>query len=58
MAMDSIWQETSELPKFPTLNGDLKTDVLIIGGGIAALLLNIYLQYFFSYLLYNFFLFA
>ena len=29
--MKSIWQETP-LPQFPALDGDKKTDVLIIGG--------------------------
>ena len=41
--MRSIWQET-ELPRFPSLKGDKKTDVLIIGGGIAGLLTAYYLQ--------------
>ena len=36
--MESLWQNTSELSHFDTLNQDLKTDVLIIGGGIAGLL--------------------
>ena len=36
--MESLWQNTSELPHFDTLDQDLKTDVLIIGGGIAGLL--------------------
>lgn len=35
--MESYWQKT-ELPHFPALTGDLRTDVLIIGGGIAGLL--------------------
>lgn len=33
----SIWEETA-LPQFPTLQGNIKTDVLIVGGGIAGLL--------------------
>lgn len=33
----SIWQEIS-LPQFPTLEGDCKTDVCIIGGGLTGLL--------------------
>lgn len=41
--MKSIWQET-ELPKFPSLNGDMHTDVLIIGGGIAGILTAYFLQ--------------
>lgn len=36
--MNSIWSETCELPHFPTLDGDIRTDVLIIGGGIAGIL--------------------
>jgi glycine/D-amino acid oxidase-like deaminating enzyme len=36
--MESLWQSECELPKFPKLNGDTKTDVLIIGGGIAGIL--------------------
>ncbi len=36
--MESVWQATSELPRFPQLEGDQKTDVLIIGGGMAGLL--------------------
>ena len=36
--MQSVWSETSELKHFEQLNGDIKTDVLIIGGGIAGLL--------------------
>nr|WP_325259288.1 FAD-dependent oxidoreductase [uncultured Oscillibacter sp.] len=36
--MDSIWTQTEKLPEFAPLEGDLKTDVLIIGGGMAGLL--------------------
>lgn len=36
--MDSIWTKTARLPRFDPLRADLKTDVLIIGGGIAGLL--------------------
>ena len=36
--MKSIWQKTAELPSFPTLEKDIKTDVLIIGGGLAGIL--------------------
>ncbi len=36
--MKSLWQDTSNLPSFPALGGDTKTDVLIIGGGITGLL--------------------
>lgn len=36
--MNSIWTDTVKMPEFPKLQGDIKTDVLIIGGGIAGLL--------------------
>lgn len=36
--MNSIWTETSDKPTFKKLNKDVKTDVLIIGGGIAGIL--------------------
>ncbi len=36
--MDSIWSQTARLPTFNPLRSDLKTDVLIIGGGMAGLL--------------------
>ena len=35
--MESIWMDCS-LPRFSQLQGDIKTDVLIIGGGMAGLL--------------------
>lgn len=34
----SIWGETAELPDFPQLKADIKTEVLIIGGGMAGVL--------------------
>ena len=36
--LDSVWKNTSILPTFPSLEGDITTDVLIIGGGLAGLL--------------------
>ncbi len=36
--MDAIWEKDFEIPQFPQLQGDLKTDVLIIGGGMGGLL--------------------
>lgn len=42
--MSTIWTSTADLPEFPALDGDLHTDVLIIGGGLAGLLCAYYLQ--------------
>lgn len=42
--MESIWQKGVELPTFPKLNGDISTDVLIIGGGIAGILTAYFLK--------------
>lgn len=42
--MDSIWTETASLPHFKSLEGSAKTDVLIIGGGIAGVLCAYFLQ--------------
>lgn len=36
--MKSLWEQTAELNHFDHLDGDIKTDVLIIGGGMAGLL--------------------
>lgn len=36
--MTSIWSESIQLPQFKPLKRDTKTDVLIVGGGIAGLL--------------------
>lgn len=36
--MQSVWEENTKLPEFEKLRGNLKTDVLIIGGGMAGLL--------------------
>lgn len=41
--MDSLWKKTP-LPQFPQLHGDLHTEVLIIGGGMAGLLTAYLLQ--------------
>lgn len=42
--MESIWTATASLPRFESLNGDIKTDVLIVGGGIAGVLCAYRLQ--------------
>lgn len=34
----SIWQSSANLPEFKSLDGDIKTDVLIIGGGFCGIL--------------------
>lgn len=36
--MEYLWTKELQKPKFPTLEGDRKTDVLIIGGGMAGVL--------------------
>ena len=36
--MESIWTSTEALPQYPALEGARRTDVLIIGGGMAGLL--------------------
>ncbi|MBQ9083879.1 MAG: FAD-dependent oxidoreductase [Clostridia bacterium] len=36
--MESLWRATEKMPEFPALESDTKTDVLIIGGGMAGLL--------------------
>ena len=36
--LDSVWTQGIRLPEFPRLEHDLKTDVLIVGGGMAGLL--------------------
>lgn len=36
--MDSVWAQDVQMPQFLQLKGDLHTDVLIIGGGLAGLL--------------------
>lgn len=42
--MNSIWTESVEMPHFESLEGEVKTDVLIIGGGITGLLCAYFLQ--------------
>ena len=44
MQMGSVWTETAKRPEFETLKRDMKTDVLIIGGGIAGILCACFLE--------------
>ena len=36
--MASVWEKEVQLPRFAPLEGDLRTDVLVVGGGLAGLL--------------------
>ena len=36
--MESLWHSETKLPQFPLLEEDIRTDVLIIGGGMAGIL--------------------
>ncbi len=40
----SLWKDGINLPEFEKLQGDLKTDVLVIGGGVCGLLCAYYLK--------------
>ena len=42
--MESIWSSTTQFKAYPTLPGDLKTDVAVIGGGLAGILTAYYLK--------------
>ncbi len=42
--MDSLWRQTAKLPEFPRLTKNIKTDVLIIGGGLAGILTAYFLH--------------
>lgn len=42
--MNSIWLSSDELPKFRKLDKDIKTDILIIGGGLAGILTAYFLE--------------
>ncbi len=42
--MESLWSATAELPRFNRLEHDLKTDVLIVGGGLAGILCALLLR--------------
>ena len=40
----SLWANTITLPKYKKLDGDIKTDVLVIGGGICGILCAYFLK--------------
>ena len=40
----SVWTDSVELPEFKQLNGDIKTDVLIIGAGLCGILCAYFLK--------------
>lgn len=42
--MRSLWQARTELPQFPKLEHNIRTDVLIIGGGMAGILCAFFLE--------------
>lgn len=42
--MNTIWEKDIKMPRFDALDGNLRTDVLVIGGGLAGLLCAFYLQ--------------
>ncbi len=44
MKMQSIWADSLQLPSFEPIQRDIKTDVLIIGGGISGILCAFLLQ--------------
>ena len=42
--MQSLWQDMVKMPRFPQQEKDLKTDVLIVGGGLTGLLCAYFLK--------------
>ena len=42
--MDSLWEQTSAHTGFEALDHDVKTDVLVLGGGMAGILCAYFLQ--------------
>ncbi len=42
--MKSLWLSSTQMPSFPSLESDITTDVLIIGGGIAGILTAFFLK--------------
>lgn len=37
--MNTLWQQMTPLSEYPTLTEDLKTDAMVIGGGMTGLLI-------------------
>ncbi len=44
--MQSLWEKEVVIPQFPQLVGEKKTDVLIVGGGMAGILCAYFLQHY------------
>lgn len=42
--MDFLWTKDIEPVSFPAINSDLKTDIIVIGGGMAGILCALELQ--------------
>ena len=42
--MESVWNESVSLPRYSRLRGNIKTDVLIIGGGLSGILCSYLLK--------------
>ena len=42
--MDSIWTKTASPPSFETLTGDIETEAVVMGGGMAGILIAYHLQ--------------
>lgn len=42
--MQSLWRQNTTLPQFPTLSGNLKTQAIVIGGGLAGILTAYFLE--------------
>ena len=42
--MESIWTKDIKIPEFPTVEQDMKVDVLVVGGGMCGLLAGHFLK--------------